>query len=102
MGGKDKPLDSSFILKIADAAKRMFSKPVVHKPPIPLEALQSYCLKYKDSSDTIVRRDIAMCLLAFSGILHFNELTSLYCKYIFIQDTHTTVQITKSNIHVDH
>lgn len=73
---------------LVEASKRLLSKPVCKKEPITSDVLVALCEKYSDSADRLVIRDLCMILIAFSGFLRFDELSSLHCNDIKFHDNY--------------
>lgn len=90
------PTDNCIVKGIIESAKRLLAKPVTHRVPVQAESLVKLCSKYESSSDVLVRRDVSMCLLLFSGFLRFDELSSLCCNDIVISESHLLLKIRGS------
>lgn len=58
--------------------------------------LQSLCSLHKDTSDVLVLRNLVMILFGFAGFLRFDEISSLKCNNIFVEDEYLKLCIEKS------
>ena len=96
INGFHDPTDNGFVTNLVESAKRHATKKVIKKDPITVEVLKMLCDSYSDSQDLLVIRDLSMILLAFSGFLRFNELSSITCKDITFGDGYFSVHIAKS------
>jgi len=54
-------------------------------------------MKYADNNDLLIRTDISMALLLFTGFFRFSELAYLSIEDIAICATHLTIHVNKSN-----
>jgi hypothetical protein len=61
--GFDDPTENSFIKNLQGTAKIWNNNPVVKKDPVSTQVLVDLCTIYKDSSDLLVVRDLAMILI---------------------------------------
>jgi hypothetical protein len=94
--GFDDPTENSFIKNLQGTAKRWNNNPVVKKDPVRTQVLVDLCTIYKDSSDLLVVRDLAMILIGFSGFLRFDQLSNLICRDIKIFDDYLKIFISQN------
>lgn len=94
--GMDDPTENSLVKSIQDSAKRLSAKHVRRKDPVHTKILQSLCLLHKDTSDVLILRNLVMILLGFAGFLRFDEISSLKCNNIFVEDEYLKLFIEKS------
>lgn len=85
------PTKNTFVSNLVEASKRFLSKPVCKKEPITSDVLVALCEKYSDSADLLVIRDLRMILIAFSGFLRFDDLSSLHSNDIKFHDNYLSV-----------
>ena len=90
------PTDNLFVKNLVEASKRTLLKPVCKKEPISADALVTLCTKYSGTLDIVILRDLSMILIAFSGVLRFDELVHLRCSDVSFYDNHLTLNIRKS------
>lgn len=72
------PSDNVFVKNLLKSANRTLPKS--KKEAVTSDNLITLCTKYSHSSDVIVLRDLSMMLIAFSGFLWFDELSSIHCN----------------------
>ena len=94
--GVPNPMSSTFVKNMVEGAKRQNAKPTSKKSPISKEALTACCIKHEHSDELLIRRDISMALLLFSGFFRFSELANLTIGDISIIDTHLTIRVSYS------
>ena len=94
--GFDDPTENSFIKNLQGTAKIWNNNPVVKKDPVSTQVLVDLCTIYKDSSDLLVVRDLAMILIGFSRFLRFDQLSNLICRDIKIFDDYLKIFISQS------
>jgi hypothetical protein len=94
--GFDDPTENSFIKNLQGTAKRWNNNPVVKKDPVRTQVLVDLCTIYKDSSDLLVVRDLAMILIGFSGFLRFDQLSNLICRDIKNFDDYLKIFISQN------
>lgn len=90
------PTTNSFVQNLVESSKRTARRPVCKKEPVTSEILIKLCELFSNSNDLLVVRDLAMCLLSFSGFLRFNELSNLFCSDIKMFDNYFSLFIRKS------
>ena len=96
LNGLPDPTNNPFVVNLVESSKRVAKKPVRKKEPITVDHLHVLCDTYKDSTDLVVIRDLAMILLAFAAFLRFDELSNLHCNDISFYDDHFSIHINKS------
>ena len=92
------PTQNSLVSSIVNTAKRCLGKPVVHKQAVDASVVKDFCVKYADSKDIVIRRDVAMCLLMFSGFLRAKELINLHCNDVVFAADHMCISIGRSKM----
>lgn len=90
------PTCSSLVKNLIESSKRSVQKPKVRKDAISPEIIKSLCLKYSDSEDLAIARDIAMIVFSFIGFLRYDELSRLKCNSIVFCDSYVKVHIEQS------
>lgn len=90
------PTKKSFVLSIQEAARRKVSKSVNKKEPITKEVLIELCVKFQDSTDLLIVRNLTMMLFSFAGFLQFDELSSLCFNDVLIRYDYLVICIKKS------
>lgn len=94
-GYKD-PTLNHFVNSLQESAKRLNGKPVNKKDPVTLEIIIEICTRFEKSDDLLVVRDLAMIVLSFAGFLRFDELSSLKCNDVVVQDEFLKLKIVQS------
>lgn len=94
--GFSDPTENAFVTNLLESSKRQPHKPKVKKEHIDSESIIELCIKYKDSDDIAILRDLCMIVLSFSGFLRFNELSSLRCKDVHFKTNYLEIDIDKS------
>lgn len=90
------PTNNAFVMNLLESAKRSQSKHIVKKQPFTSESLISLCMKYSDSSDVIVVRDLCMIVLGFSAFLRYDEISNIHCNDVKIYDDYFSLYIRRS------
>lgn len=90
------PTNNSFVTNLLESAKRAQTKHINKKEPVTLDMLKTLCLKYSDSQDVVVVRDLCMILLGFAAFLRFDELSNIRCKDLSFHNEHFSLLIRKS------
>ncbi|VDI40154.1 Hypothetical predicted protein [Mytilus galloprovincialis] len=94
--GRNDPTENAFVTNLLESSKRQPHKPKVKKEHIDSESIIELCIKYKDSDDIAILRDLCMIVLSFSGFLRYNELSSLRCKDVHFKTNYLEIDIDKS------
>ncbi|XP_071177692.1 integrase/recombinase xerD homolog [Mytilus edulis] len=94
--GFSDPTENAFVTNLLESSKRQPHKPKVKKEHIDSESIIELCIKYKDSDDIAILRDLCMIVLSFSGFLRYNELSSLRCKDVHFKTNYLEIDIDKS------
>lgn len=90
------PTERKTVKLLLNTAKHICSKPVVKKDVLSSEMIQDLCLTFKDSSDVIELRDMAMIMLAYSGFLRISEVCNLRCNDVTFNVDHVVLKIRQS------
>ena len=92
------PCDSNLVKAILESAKRSLSTPIVKKEPVTPDMVLSICQKFASANANL--SDLctaAICVTAFAGLLHLNELANLRCCDVkFCKDKYIELFIAKS------
>lgn len=96
MCNKIDPTDNSYILALQESAKRTVRILKQRKDPVSIEMLLDLCNLYMGNDDLLIVRDLTMILLSFAGFLRFDEVSSLLCSDVKIEDDHLYLFIRKS------
>lgn len=96
LAGVPNPMGNTFLKSLIEGAKREHAKPVSKKAPISSDALEECCLAHQSCDTLLVRRDISMALLLFSGFLRYSEIAQLKIRDVAIFDSHLSLTIRKS------
>ena len=91
-------MGNTFLKSLIEGAKREHAKPVSKKAPVSSDALEECCLAHQSCDTLLVRRDISMALLMFSGFLRYSEIAQLNIRDVTIFDSHLSLTIRKSKI----
>lgn len=83
--GLDDPTDNLFVKSLQDSAKRLSAKPVHRKNPVDY-MFQSLCPLNKDTDDVSILRNLVVILFGFAGFLRFDEISSLKCNNILVEE----------------
>ena len=96
--GLSNPCDSNLVKGILESAKRSLSRLIVKKESVTPEMVLSICRKFASANANL--SDLctaAICVTAFAGFLHFNELANLHCCDVkFCEDKYLELLIAKS------
>lgn len=90
------PTDNMFVKNLLEASRRRLTRTVNKKEPVTSEMLIDLCLKYADSTDVLVVRDLCMIVIGFCAFLRYNEIQNLRCNDITFHDDHFSLRIQKS------
>lgn len=90
ISGYPDPTDNSFVKSLQESAKRLTGRPVRRKDPVDRQMLQTlYDLHTNTSTtDVLMLRNLAMILIGFAGFLRFDELSSLKCKDVIVEQNY--------------
>ncbi|KAK2558650.1 hypothetical protein P5673_018844, partial [Acropora cervicornis] len=95
--GLSNPCDSNLVKGILESAKRSLSRLIVKKESVTPEMVLSICRKFASANANL--SDLctaAICVTAFAGFLHFNELANLHCCDVkFCEDKYLELLIAK-------
>ena len=96
--GLSNPSDSNLVKGIPESAKRSLSRPIVKKEPMTPDMVLSISQKFASANAYLSDlRTAAICVTAFAGFLHFNELANLRCCNVkFCRDKYVELFIAKS------
>ncbi|XP_077989164.1 lysosomal cobalamin transporter ABCD4-like [Glandiceps talaboti] len=67
------PTVHPFVVNMLETSKRMSNKPRKKKDILSAEHLKELCMKYVDSKDILVLRDLTMILFSFAAFLRFDD-----------------------------
>lgn len=83
------PCENSWLKLCLDSCQRQSSRPTQRKEPITSVMIQAIVKHYANASVTFADLRIAvLCLLSFSGFLHFSQVISIRLSDISIDDTY--------------
>lgn len=85
------PTNNMFVTNLLESAKRTQSRSANKKEPVSSEMLISLCLKYRESVDILIVRDLCMILVGYCAFLRYDEISSLHCNDIAFFDNHLRV-----------
>ena len=91
-GVSDKPIVRATVAGL----KRKLAKPKKKKEPITREILLQLAKSMEEPPSLTDSRLLAICLLAFSGFLRFNEVVALRCCDIQFKEDHMVVKVLSS------
>ena len=96
--GLSNPCDSNLVKGILESAKRSLSRPIVKKERVTSDMVLSMRQKFASANANL--SDLctaAICVTAFAGFLHLNELANLHCCDVkFCKDKYVELFIAKS------
>ena len=95
ISGYSDPTENSFVKSLQESSKRLTGRPVRRKDPIDRQMLQNLCGLYTDSKDVLTLRNLSMVLIGFAGFLRFDELSSLKCKDVIVEQDYLKIIIEK-------
>lgn len=95
ISGYSDPTENSFVKSLQESSKRLTGRPVRRKDPIDRQMLQNLCGLYTDSKDVLTLRNLSMILIGFAGFLRFDELSSLKCKDVIVEQDYLKIIIEK-------
>lgn len=95
ISGYPDPTDNSFVKSLQESAKRLTGRPVRRKDPVDRQMLQTLCDSHTDTTDVLMLRNLAMILIGFAGFLRFDELSSLKCKDVIVEQNYLKIFIEK-------
>ena len=90
------PTNNAFVRNLLESAKRSQTKHSTKKQPFTSESLISLCMKYADSTDVLIVRDLCMIVLGFSAFLRYDEISNIHCNDVTIYDDYFSLYIHKS------
>lgn len=90
------PTNNAFVTNLLETSKRSQTKHVLKKQPVTPDILVSLCDKYSQSSDVLIIRDLCMIVLGFSAFLRYDEISSIHCNDIRIENSYFSLYIRKS------
>ena len=90
------PTENGFVKGLLDAAKRLRSNPVKRKDVINSELLIQLCDQYTGCSKLSDIRDLSMILVAYAGLLRFDEIKNLRYKDILFEENYIEIKIRRS------
>lgn len=96
LNGYTNQMGNTFLKSLIEGAKREHAKSVSKKAPVSSDALEECCLAHQSCDTLLVRRDISMALLMFSGFLRYSEIAQLNIRDVTIFDSHLSLTIRKS------
>ena len=80
MAGLDNPTDHPLVRSVLEGAHRQLGKPINKKEPVTVEMLQKLVEQFGGSGASLSDiRSLALCLLAFSGFLRYDEIVR--CRF---------------------
>ena len=80
MAGLDNPTDHPLVRSVLEGARRQLGKPINKKEPVTVEMLQKLVQQFGGSGASLSDiRSLALCLLAFSGFLRYDEIVR--CRF---------------------
>jgi len=96
INGVNDPTENNIVKQLLEASKRVCSKPVHKKDVLSSEMIQTLCLMYKDSTDVIDVRDLAMIILGYAGFMRMNEISELRCNDVQFKSDHFVINVRHS------
>ena len=96
MCNKNDPTNNSYIVSLQESAKRAVRPLKQKKDPVSIEMLLELCNMHLGNNDLLVVRDLTMILLSFTGLLRFDEVSSLLCSDVKIECEYLFLFIRKS------
>ena len=96
--GVSNPCKSAFLLAILEGCKRVASKPSkLNRLPILLEHLVALVIRFATPSASLGDiSDVCFCLLAFAGLLRFDELSRIRWSDISFFQDHIELYVSRS------
>lgn len=94
--GLDDPTDNLFVKSLQDSAKKLSAKPVRRKDPVDNDMFQSLCSLHKDTNYVLILINLVMILFGFAGFVRFDEISSLKCNNILVEEEYVKIFIEKS------
>ena len=108
IAGANDPTQMPLVKYTSEGLKRSLAKPIEKKEPITPAILRDIVdMQLKQSSEITVAdlsslRTVAMCLLAYTGFLRFNELVSIKLSHITFNQQGLTLFIPSSKTDIYH
>lgn len=96
INGYSDPTKNCFVQNLIETSKRIARKPKMRKDCVSSDMVKELCELYKHSNDLLLVRDLAMIVIAFSGFLRFDELSSLRICDVSFHDSFLKLFIRKS------
>lgn len=90
------PTGSAQIKDLLSCSKRKPSTSRGKKEVVSSNDIKLLFEKYKSSTDCKVVRDLSMIVIAFSGFLRYDELSSILCSDVKFRESHISILLTKS------
>lgn len=91
------PTECSHVKNLQECSKRFQTSQSCKKDVITSEVITNLFKKYVDCKDIPLIRDLTMIIVAFTGFLRYDELSSILCKDVtFHDDSYVKICITKS------
>ena len=95
--GLSNPCESNLVKGILESAKRISSRPKVKKEPVTPDMIFNTCQYASVYASLSDLRTVAICVTAYAGLLHFNELAYFRCcDAKFCDDKYVPLFIAKS------
>lgn len=91
-GFKD-PTGHPFIANLLQTANRSGRRNINKKDPVTGEMIKDLFIRYRDSTDLLVVRDLCMILFGYMGFLRYDELSSLKCNDFVLTDSYVKIII---------
>ena len=94
LGGLPSPMSHPTVRTMQESAHRIKGRPKVKKEPATPQSLQKMASTLAQESASLLDiRTVTICLLAFSGFLHFNEIAQIRCSDLKFSSTDVRIKV---------
>lgn len=95
-GYKDPTVTSHIKDLLSTSNRRVVAKSSGKKDVISSNCVKDLFIKYSDSTDLFVVRDLVMIVTCFAGFLRYDELSNIRCNEISFHENYVKIVISKS------
>jgi hypothetical protein len=90
------PTDNDYVRNLLECGKRSNRKQRCKKDIVSLEVIKKLFVKYSQSQDLSVVRDLAMIVVSYAGFLRYDEMSNIKCCDVKFYDEYVRIVIPKS------
>lgn len=90
------PCDSDFVRSIVEASKRLLNRPILMKTPVDADVIKSLFNNFSFPRSLTDLRLLPLCSLPYTGILRYDESSSIRARHLLFQSEYLEIVIPSS------